>query len=291
MPPREVTTLLAIVVACEQPALYPRSVGCNYWPFHYASQQVVDAPILGRQSAGRLWSLNSLISEKTMSHVSPWLGHVLKQHISGARPPSDLVQRFAQQFTYGDTMTSAKMVHDIAADAFRDAIDIRFIIETLEAGNDPQAFQAVNRSHTAQVAECVYRALWTRLLIIVSRAYAKSRDGDLHVQHAFDLLKDATVRGAVESDGNAALLAEAILLWSKCRGDHRLNQVLAFRDKQIAHWGELDQRPPIINDIFAVSRATTAAFEKLAQGCGVVTLNVDSQLMGYPEAAARFWTR
>jgi AbiU2 len=188
-------------------------------------------------------------------------------------------------------MTSEKKVRDIAADAFRHAIDIRFIIETLEAGNDPEAFQAVNGSRTAQVAECVYRALWTRLLIIVSRAYAKSRDGDLHVQHAFDLLKDGTTRAAVEAKGNAVLLAEAIALWSKCRGDHRLNSVLAFRDKQIAHWGELGQRAPIINDIFAVSRATATVFEKLAQGCGVVTLSLDSQLMGYPEAAARFWTR
>ena len=226
-----------------------------------------------------------------MSHVSPWLDRVLNEHIRGTRQPSALVQRLAHQLTYGDTMTSAKKVRDIAADVFRDAIDIRFIIETLEAGNDPKAFQAVNGSRTAPVAECVYRALWTRLLIIVSRAYAKSRDGDLHAQHAFDLLKDATVQIAVGSDGNAAFLAEAIALLSKCRGDHRLSPVLAFRDKQVAHWSELGRRAPIINDIFAVSLNTAAAFEKLAQGCGVVTLSLDSQLMGYPEAAARFWTR
>lgn len=184
-------------------------------------------------------------------------------------------------------------VRDIAASAFQDAIDIRFIIETLEAGNDPKAFQAINASRTAKVAECIYRSLWTRLVIIVARAYAKSRKGDLHVQHAFDLLGDSAVRAAVGSEGNAALLTDAISLWSRCRGDHRLNSVLVFRDKQVAHWGELGagQRAPIIDDVFAISRATATAFEKLAQGCGVVTLSLDSQLMGYPEAAARFWIR
>jgi hypothetical protein len=46
---------------------------------------------------------------------------------------------------------------------------------------------------------------------------------------------------------------------------------------------------PIINDIFAISRATATAFEKLAQAAGVVSLNLDSQLMGYREQAERFW--
>jgi hypothetical protein len=42
-----------------------------------------------------------------MPHVSPWLDHVLKQHISGTRPPSALVQRIARQFIYGSKATDA----------------------------------------------------------------------------------------------------------------------------------------------------------------------------------------
>ena len=144
-------------------------------------------------------------------------------------------------------------------------------------------------ARTDAVAKCVYRALWSRLVVIVARAYAVPRPGDRHAQSAFDLLKDPVVRSGVEKTGNSATLDEAIAQWAKCRGDHRLQSILAFRDKQIAHWGRPCNPPPIINDIFAVSRATATALERLAQGTGVVTLSLDSQLMGYRDKANRFW--
>jgi hypothetical protein len=103
------------------------------------------------------------------------------------------------------------------------------------------------------------------------------------------LLKDPAVRSEVEKTGDAAALAQAVTLWTKCRDDHRQQTIRSFRDKQIAHWGALKGHPPIINDIFAVSRATAVALEWLAQGTGVVTLSLSSQLIGYPEKAARFW--
>jgi hypothetical protein len=125
--------------------------------------------------------------------------------------------------------------------------------------------------------------------VIVTRAYAASRVGDRHAQYAFDLLKDPVLRSEVEKMGNPATLNEAIGLWAKCRGDHRLKSIHTFRDKQIAHWGLLNNPPPIINEIFAVSRATATALERLAQGTGVVTLSLDSQLIGYRDKADRFW--
>jgi len=42
-----------------------------------------------------------------MPHVSPWFDHVLKEHISGTRPPSALVQRIARQSNYGSKETDA----------------------------------------------------------------------------------------------------------------------------------------------------------------------------------------
>jgi hypothetical protein len=185
---------------------------------------------------------------------------------------------------------TAQMVREIAAEAFSDAIDVLSIVETLDAGNAPAAVAAVNAARTDAVAKCVYRALWSRLVVIVTRAYAAPRAGDRHAQYAFDLLKDPVVRSEVEKMGNPATLDEAIAQWAKCRGDHRLQSIHTFRDKQIAHWGgPLKSPPPIINDIFAVSRATATALERLAQGTGVVTLSLDSQLMAYPDDAKRFW--
>ncbi len=184
---------------------------------------------------------------------------------------------------------TAKDVRDIAAQGFADAIDVLFIIETLEAGNAPAAVAAINAAHTDAVANCVYRALWSRLVLVVIRAYADARPGDRHAQYAFDLLNDPPIRAEVEQIGNATALAKAISLWVKCRADNKLNSIRAFRNKQIAHWGEMKTRPPVINDIFAMSRRTATALELLAQGAGVVTLSLDSQLVGYRAKANRFW--
>lgn len=184
---------------------------------------------------------------------------------------------------------TAQMVRDIAAEAFGDAIDILQMIETLEAGNTSAAVAAVNAAGTYAVAQCIYRSLWSRLVVIVTRAYADARPGDRHAQCAFDLLKNPAVQAEVEKRGNPAMLAEAIALWAKCRSDHRWPSINAFRDKQIAHWGSLKNSPPIINDLFAVSRATTAALERLAQGAGVVALSLDSQVTNYRTRAEDFW--
>ena len=83
------------------------------------------------------------------------------------------------------------------------------------------------------------------------------------------------MRTEVERTGNATALAQAIRHWTKCRGDNRLNSIRAFRDKQIAHWGQMKTQGPIINDIFAMSRETATAIELLAQGTGVVSFAPD----------------
>ena len=190
----------------------------------------------------------------------------------------------------GKVNMTVQLVRDIAAVAFRDAIDVLQVIETLEAGNAPSAVAAVNAAGTDAVAECVYRALWSRLILLVTRAYAPARPGDLHARYAFDLLKDTALRTEVEKSGNTTALANAIGHWAQCRDDNRLNAMRDFRDKQIAHWGQMKTQAPVINDIFAMSRETATGIELLAQGTGVVTLSLASQLMGYRQKADRFWT-
>jgi len=185
---------------------------------------------------------------------------------------------------------TAKLIKDIASAAFLDAIDVLQIIETLEAGNTPFAVGAVNTAGTDAVAKCVYRALWSRLILVVTRAYAPARPGDLHAQYALDLLKDPALRKEVEKSGDPTALANAIRHWAKCRGDNKLNTMRGFRDKQIAHWGQMQSQAPVINDIFAMSRATATGMELLAQGAGVVTLSIASQLVGYRQKADRYWT-
>jgi hypothetical protein len=185
---------------------------------------------------------------------------------------------------------TVRLVQDIAAYAFADAIDVMQVIETLEASNDPAVVSAVIETGVGRVAECVSRALWSRLLSVIDRAYAPTKKPtDLHVQRAFDLLKDRDVKAELEKIGDPVALSDAIAQWARCRDDHRRKSIKEFRDKQIAHWGTLETPAPIINDIFAVSRMTATAMTRLANGTGVVTLGLDSQLMGYRDAADRFW--
>ena len=187
---------------------------------------------------------------------------------------------------------TAQLVRDIAADALTDAIDMLSIVDTLESGNASVAVAAVRAAKTEAVAECIYRALWTRLLVIVARAYADTRrSSDRHAHVAFELLKDPAIRSDVEKSGEAAALAEAVTLWANSRGDYRLHSIRQYRDKFVAHRGTWDAKIPlpIINDIFAVTQATARALERLAQGTGVVTLSLDSQMMTYRKRADRFW--
>jgi hypothetical protein len=64
---------------------------------------------------------------------------------------------------------SAQMLREIAFGAFGDAIDILLIIATLEASNRPTVVARINAANTDQVA------LWSRLVLIVTRAYADAR--------------------------------------------------------------------------------------------------------------------
>lgn len=75
---------------------------------------------------------------------------------------------------------TVRLVQEIAGYAFADAIDIMQVIETLEAANEPAVVSAINATRVGNVAECISRALWSRLVGVVARAYAESRDGDLH---------------------------------------------------------------------------------------------------------------
>ena len=184
---------------------------------------------------------------------------------------------------------TAQIVRKIALGAFSDAIDILSLIETLEAGNSPEAVSRINAAGTDAVLHCIYRAMWSRLLIMVTRAYANARCGDMHAQYAFDLLKNETVRSEIEMSGDRDLLDQAVALWGKCRGDHRRQSIEDFRDKQIAHSGQTQISPPIINDIFALSRSTAEALGLLARGTGVVNLSIEGQLLNYRTKANCFW--
>ena len=51
---------------------------------------------------------------------------------------------------------TAQILRKIALGAFSDAIDILSLIETLEAGNSPEAVSRINAAGTDAVLHCIY---------------------------------------------------------------------------------------------------------------------------------------
>jgi len=189
---------------------------------------------------------------------------------------------------------NGQIVREIAASAFTDAIEIMAIIETLEAGNQkPPVTKGLNDAGAGRAAEHIKRALFTRLHFLVSRAYAKSREGDLHARRAFDLLKDPAVRADVVGKATEADMVDAEVQWNKCIGDHRLPAFLHFRDKYLAHLGEPEDGIPLptYGEVFGLAKDTAQAMEKLAQGAGVVSLSLDSQIPAHKTSAEIFWNK
>jgi hypothetical protein len=185
----------------------------------------------------------------------------------------------------------ADTVREIAGRAYTDAIEILALIEVLEVGNKPEISENINRANAGRAAQRIKDSLFTRLHMLVARAYARSREGDRHLRRAFDLLEDGKVLHAVATSETKAQLADALILWRRCVSDHRLEAFLHFRDKYLAHLGvPKDGIPvPIVKDVFDIARATASAAEKLAHATGATSIDLNTQLRAFTESAIKFW--
>jgi hypothetical protein len=170
-----------------------------------------------------------------------------------------------------------------------DALEILVLIEAMETQNSGEVNETLSDAGAAQAGIVIRNSMIAWLVILVARAYAKARPGDLHLQRGFDLLKDIPVRTEFDGMRLGAAIAEAERYWSKCTGDHRLPHLLHFRDKFTAHIGKPKDVPiPVYKDLFAVARATVTAMEKFARATGVADVPVREQIDAKPAAEA-FW--
>jgi hypothetical protein len=110
---------------------------------------------------------------------------------------------------------TAETVREIARFAFIDAVEIKGIIEVLRAGNDKTIIRGLNEGGAGRAAAHVTRALFTRLHLLVARAYGRTRRKDRHVRKAFEILKDPKISAEMQ---NPADLNEATRRWEKCCG-------------------------------------------------------------------------
>jgi hypothetical protein len=127
----------------------------------------------------------------------------------------------------------------------------------------------------------------TRIILLVARCYVKSRDGDLHIRRAFDLLRIPAVRAEFKEREAAIVAAEVEM--QRLRGDNRLQELSHFRDKYTAHLGEsTGTSRPIYKEFFALAEDTVTLIEMLAHAIGIANTQVRDQIDA-GEAAAAFW--
>jgi hypothetical protein len=130
-----------------------------------------------------------------------------------------------------------------------------------------------------------------RIVLLVSRVYAPSREDDRHVGRAFELLKDGAVKAEIETRGPWGSLSEALETWRKLKADHRLQKVKQFRDKYTAHLGKPDSQIPLpeSEELFSFGRETTVLLDQLARATGARTEGLDTWDGQVRESAQAFW--
>jgi hypothetical protein len=184
------------------------------------------------------------------------------------------------------------IVYEISDVGFSNAIEIRQIVQLLEFQNDDSVRDALEEKEAASASMMMRNALISRMVLLVSRAYSTpSRNTDLHVGRAFELLRDDVIRAEIEARVSPESVAHAIDLWKRLRGDHRLTGIKHFRDKYTAHLGKPNPEIPLpeYQQLFDFARETTILMDALARATGVRIEGVDSWDEELKNSAAAFW--
>jgi hypothetical protein len=185
----------------------------------------------------------------------------------------------------------AETVRKIVELALGDAIEITLLIALMRGQNTGGVNKQLDEAGAGSSRRALRNALMARLVILIARAYAIPKHGDLHLRVAVCLLKNNVTRQIFGSGNGAEKLAAFEAHWDKCLGDHRLRAIKGFRDKYTAHLGEpKDIEEATYRDLFAFGAATTKAMELLAFATGVAVnpINTEPDLISSPEA---FWAR
>ena len=185
----------------------------------------------------------------------------------------------------------ATIVYEISDVGFADGIEIKQLIQLLETQNNEGVNDALNLTEADTAGLILGNSMISRLVLLVSRVYAPSREHDMHVGRAFELLEDPAVKAEMAGRGPPGSLTRALETWRRLRGDHRLPKIKQFRDKYTAHLGKPKPEIPLpeFGELFSFAHDTTQLLDQLARATGArwEGLNTwDSQLR---ESARRFW--
>jgi AbiU2 len=185
---------------------------------------------------------------------------------------------------------SAEKIRKITNLALNDALHILALIELLRRQNTGGVNARLSKAGGATATTAVRNAMIGYLVLLISRAYADPRQGDLHFRVAADLLKsDKTAREIFDSGNRSKKVADFEAHWNKCRGDHRLQRITHFRDKYTAHLGEAKDIPePEFRELFEFGSATVQAIDLLGMVTGVAVKSIEENNDAV-QSAEVFW--
>jgi hypothetical protein len=169
-------------------------------------------------------------------------------------------------------------IREIINLALGDGMEIVVLMALLQTGNENGVSANLSNAGAAQAGIIVRNSLFTRLSLMVTREFASpSREGDLHIGRAFELLKNDTLaifQGVVSPDDIS----------------QRLNSLIHFRDKKAAHLGASRPNIPaaINKDLFALSEATVDLIDCLAKGTAMANVKIRDNIDAKPTVDA-FW--
>jgi hypothetical protein len=190
---------------------------------------------------------------------------------------------------------SAEKIRKVANLALDDALQIMTLVELLRRQSTDGVNARLSKAGAGRAATAVRNAMIGYLVLLISRAYADPKPGDLHLRVAADLLKsDKTAREIFDSSNTSKKVADFEAHWTKCRGDHRLQRITHFRDKYTAHLGEPKDIPePEYAELFGFGDATIQAMELLAlvTRVAVKSINENSDALQWAEAFWKPWTK
>jgi hypothetical protein len=185
-----------------------------------------------------------------------------------------------------------KAIKPIAKDGFSDALEILQLIAILEAQNTNHVNKGLNEAGAGRAAATVKNALITRLTVLVTRCYSKSKDGDAHARQAFDIIaKDDRVSAELAKRNKKGVLKNSQDAWASLLGDNRLHLIKHFRDKFTAHLGKPEKDTPLpkYNELFSFAIETTEILETLANVSGANTHRLSDWNGEITESSSEFW--
>jgi hypothetical protein len=165
------------------------------------------------------------------------------------------------------------------------------IIEVLNAANNNGVNEKLNAAGAGRAAGHIQRALFTRLqIIVVARHYTPLHKDDICAGQAFKLLRNERLRDELAANDLDGRIASAVDAWTACNADERLKAYMHLRHKMLAHVATPDPDIPIplYDEVLAIAKNTASCINRLANGVGIIGLEIETQIPAQKESADAF---